>query len=194
MDVFGATLPMDDLLGRMLKEATRNVTKARSSRTPYENFLEVVSYSVSFGAFYVFVCYAKRAVAKFEYQRERSAFSRLIYSCVGEKDESEGYAKRREAAEATQTSGETFLSGALKLASCVLGIQISYLLWGLMQERIMTQPYETGELFRSSKFLVFANRFLALLVAWCEACRTARERTPKRKQTERRTFWEAHAL
>lgn len=30
----------------------------------------------------------------------------------------------------------------------------------------MTRPYETGEHFRSSKFLVFANRFLALLVAW----------------------------
>ena len=29
----------------------------------------------------------------------------------------------------------------------------------------MTRPYSTGELFRSSKFLVFANRFLALLVA-----------------------------
>jgi len=29
----------------------------------------------------------------------------------------------------------------------------------------MTRPYETGELFRSSKFLVFANRFLALVVA-----------------------------
>ena len=40
------------------------------------------------------------------------------------------------------------------------------MLWGLMQERIMTKPYETGELFRSSKFLVFANRFLALVVAW----------------------------
>jgi len=30
----------------------------------------------------------------------------------------------------------------------------------------MTKPYETGEHFRSSKFLVFANRFLALLAAW----------------------------
>lgn len=34
-----------------------------------------------------------------------------------------------------------------------------------MQERIMTRPYESGDHFRSSKFLVFANRFLALLVA-----------------------------
>merc|ERR1711951_322518 len=30
----------------------------------------------------------------------------------------------------------------------------------------MTRPYATGELFKSSKFLVFANRFLALLVAY----------------------------
>ena len=31
----------------------------------------------------------------------------------------------------------------------------------------MTKPYESGVLFRSSKFLVFANRFLALFAAWC---------------------------
>ena len=30
----------------------------------------------------------------------------------------------------------------------------------------MTKPYESGELFRSSKFLVFANRFLALFAAY----------------------------
>ena len=60
---------------------------------------------------------------------------------------------------------DSFARDAARLAACTLGIQVSYLMWGLMQERIMTRPYSTGELFRSSKFLVFANRFLALLVA-----------------------------
>ncbi|EOD39981.1 hypothetical protein EMIHUDRAFT_69853 [Emiliania huxleyi CCMP1516] len=55
---------------------------------------------------------------------------------------------------------------ALHVAFCAVGIVVSYVLWGYMQERIMTQPYATGELFRSSKFLVFANRALALLVAY----------------------------
>lgn len=54
---------------------------------------------------------------------------------------------------------------------------MSYLLWGLMQERIATRPYETGELFKSSKFLVFANRFLSLIVGWavmnCQKSRAA---------------------
>lgn len=63
-------------------------------------------------------------------------------------------------------SGDSFVMAALHVAFCAVGIVVSYVLWGYMQERIMTQPYATGELFRSSKFLVFANRALALLVAY----------------------------
>jgi len=39
----------------------------------------------------------------------------------------------------------------------------------------MTRPYSTGELFRSSKFLVFANRFLALLVAYAGVLASRRQ-------------------
>lgn len=49
----------------------------------------------------------------------------------------------------------------------------SYLVWGLLQEKIITQPYETitpdgqriEEHFHDSQFLVFANRSLAFLIA-----------------------------
>lgn len=46
----------------------------------------------------------------------------------------------------------------------------SYLTWGVLQEKIMTQEYVTLDgkkkaFFKDSQFLVFANRFLALIIA-----------------------------
>lgn len=54
----------------------------------------------------------------------------------------------------------------------------SYLVWGLLQEKIITQPYETTtaeghrieEHFNDSQFLVFANRLLAFLIALIYLC------------------------
>lgn len=49
---------------------------------------------------------------------------------------------------------------------------VSYLIWGVLQEKIMTQEYvhmegtkEVRVHFKESQFLVFANRFLAFLIA-----------------------------
>ncbi len=54
---------------------------------------------------------------------------------------------------------------AFLLCFSVSGLLGSYLLWGVLQERIVTRDYN-GERFMSSNFLVFCNRFLALLVAY----------------------------
>ena len=62
---------------------------------------------------------------------------------------------------------------AAKLVFCAVGLQGSYLTWGVIQEQIMTQKYdeldEDGTLhkvkFEDSQFLVFANRILALVVS-----------------------------
>ena len=53
---------------------------------------------------------------------------------------------------------------------CFLGLQVSYLTWGILQERIMTNQYGktasmAGEYFGNSQFLVFINRILALMCA-----------------------------
>lgn len=56
---------------------------------------------------------------------------------------------------------------------CFVGLMVSYLTWGLLQEKIMTQQYESMDAdetiridyFKDSQFLVFANRALAFLVA-----------------------------
>jgi solute carrier family 35 (adenosine 3'-phospho 5'-phosphosulfate transporter), member B2 len=58
----------------------------------------------------------------------------------------------------------------MKLVFCFIGLQISYLTWGVMQERIMTTkmeptPLNPDGMFPSPTFCVFSNRFLAIIVA-----------------------------
>lgn len=146
----------DAHVGRMLAKS--------NSRTPREQFLEVLSYFLSFGAFYLFVFVSMRMVRSPSFSRMASSLSKLFYACAIGDDYTE-YSKTAEGGD--DETQESFSASAIRLGVCTIGIQVSYLLWGLMQERIMTKPYESGELFRSSKFLVFANRFLALFAAWC---------------------------
>ena len=52
---------------------------------------------------------------------------------------------------------------------CFLMPQVSYLSWGVIQERIMTRAYgktdeNTGERFNNSQFLVFINRYLHITI------------------------------
>lgn len=59
---------------------------------------------------------------------------------------------------------------AAKLLFCTVGLLVSYLTWGLLQERIMAYEYgsedgQPGERFKNSQFLVFMNRILALFAA-----------------------------
>ena len=56
------------------------------------------------------------------------------------------------------------------LIFCVIGLQGSYLTWGILQERIMKHEYgkdenNPGEKFNNSQFLVFMNRILAFTAA-----------------------------
>lgn len=56
------------------------------------------------------------------------------------------------------------MTRSLKMLFCFLGLQVSYVLWGLFQEQLMTKEYKLGK-FKSSTFCVFGNRFLALFIA-----------------------------
>lgn len=58
----------------------------------------------------------------------------------------------------------------LKLTWCFSGLMMSYLTWGVLQEKIMTQRYYNygnGQYshFTNSQYLVFANRLLAFLMS-----------------------------
>ncbi|KAF7997334.1 hypothetical protein HCN44_005611 [Aphidius gifuensis] len=63
----------------------------------------------------------------------------------------------------------TFSHDAIKLTYCFMGLQITYLTWGYLQEKIMTQKYKNnnGDIknFNDSQFLVFINRILALTMS-----------------------------
>ncbi|XP_067013543.1 adenosine 3'-phospho 5'-phosphosulfate transporter 1 [Anabrus simplex] len=52
---------------------------------------------------------------------------------------------------------------------CFLGLQFSYLTWGLLQEKVMTQEYVDANgvkgRFKDSQFLVFVNRILAFILS-----------------------------
>ncbi|KAH8280133.1 hypothetical protein KR018_008838, partial [Drosophila ironensis] len=58
---------------------------------------------------------------------------------------------------------------AVQLLWCFGGLMVSYLTWGVLQEKIMTQHYfnfaGVSSKFKDSQFLVFANRLLAFVVA-----------------------------
>jgi adenosine 3'-phospho 5'-phosphosulfate transporter B2 len=142
-------------------------------RTATDNALEVLSYAISFGSFYLFIWVARKLVET-RYHHERTGlWPRLLHACVSEQlDPGEKLKLEEEESDKgkKEKTTESFCYTAMHLGACTVGIIISYVLWGYMQERIMTKPYATGELFHSSKFLVFANRLLALLVAY-----TARE-------------------
>jgi len=76
-------------------------------------------------------------------------------------------ATEKEKVEASQTSDEW--KRAVHLIGCFVGLQISYLTWGVLQEKIMTRQYidSTGQIgqFKDSQFLVFVNRIMAFAVA-----------------------------
>jgi len=64
----------------------------------------------------------------------------------------------------TEPEAEVFRDKAINLGTCFMGLQGSYVTWGFIQEKVMTQQYATG-MFPSTIFLVCANRALALIVA-----------------------------
>ena len=68
------------------------------------------------------------------------------------------------------SSNPEFFKQAFKFSMCFIGLQVSYLTWGYMQELIMTAPFHPTEhvpsgKFPSAAFCVFSNRFLAVIVA-----------------------------
>lgn len=63
------------------------------------------------------------------------------------------------------------LGTILSFIACFSGLQVSFVVWGLMQERIIKYGYSsTGDSkefsrFKSSQFLVLCNRFAGLLLS-----------------------------
>jgi len=95
-------------------------------------------------------------------------FSFLRTMVLGQPD-AESEAKEESAAQKkaeVEGDQESFGAKAIKLLLSAAGLQGSYLTWGVLQERIMTQQYgEDNEQFTTSQYLVFVNRVLAFVAA-----------------------------
>uniref|UniRef100_A0A182RB87 Adenosine 3'-phospho 5'-phosphosulfate transporter 1 n=1 Tax=Anopheles funestus TaxID=62324 RepID=A0A182RB87_ANOFN len=128
--------------------------------------------------------YAKRT--KYMERSERSHLSALVKFCYsgsgtdsldrpldGQSGTAKGAASKR------TTAQECVL-----LCYCLVGLMGSYLTWGVLQEKIMTQEYEGPEKrkshFKDSQFLVFSNRVLGFMITavYLVAKRQFRHRAP----------------
>lgn len=136
-------------------------------KTPREAALEVAAYAVSFGAFYLFVFVGLRWPSCAERQ---GGLGRLMRLCVG--GQQAGYSavsldESQNARPAPQA--QTFMQTALHLCACALGIQVSYLCWGVMQV--------TADTWAPAVDSVTAVPQLAHDICWmgwaCDCCRTA---------------------
>lgn len=70
----------------------------------------------------------------------------------------------------SETETTSFKKNVIDFSFAFFGLQISYLLWGMMQELIMNTTYNPTPLspsgkFPSATFCVFSNRFLALIIS-----------------------------
>ncbi|CRK97715.1 CLUMA_CG011095, isoform A [Clunio marinus] len=84
----------------------------------------------------------------------------------------------------SKTSNRT-VTECILLVYCFMGLMVSYLTWGVLQEKIMTKEYvaldgKKKSFFKDSQFLVFSNRFLAFFIAlgYLILKRQARHRAP----------------
>lgn len=96
----------------------------------------------------------------------RGLIGATIRTCFGEEDSLPVTTSSK-----ASSQERTLLQDGLLLLFYFFGLQLSYLLWGVLQEKVMTQAYESSNAdigyFKDSQFLVFVNRILAFLVSAC---------------------------
>ena len=141
-------------------------------------FLNVLGYGMLILPSYLFIQHLKKISYKENGNRNTFYYS-IIVKCVYGDEPYEILPTQSAAAPGSKTisdesvikNEESFVKKAMKLVFCAIGLQASYLTWGVLQERIMTQNYgktedSEGVRFANSQFLVFVNRILALVVAY----------------------------
>lgn len=103
-------------------------------------------------------------------QREgKRCLPKLLHACFIGSGQSGGLLDSTHFTPQNYAHQQTFIQEILLLLYCFLGLQVSYLTWGYLQEKIMTQEYidDYGNKshFRDSQFLVFVNRILAFIMS-----------------------------
>lgn len=102
-----------------------------------------------------------KVIIKLNWLIDKGCLWPLLKQCIyGREDELSSTNEKSD----LPSSSLSFTKSAILLVYCFVGLQVSYLTWGLLQEKIMTQPY-SGVKFTDSQFLVFVNRIFGLIIA-----------------------------
>lgn len=127
--------------------------------------VNIFNYSTVFIPGYLVYRYIRRS--KYLDTADKGYFPSIIRLCVGETDDELSQNPLTNSGNASHQRSTT--EEAILLFLCFLGLQGSYLSWGVLQEKVMSQEYvnEQGErsLFKDSQFLVLVNRVLAFCMA-----------------------------
>ncbi|XP_065220014.1 adenosine 3'-phospho 5'-phosphosulfate transporter 1-like [Planococcus citri] len=125
--------------------------------------LNLLGYGTIFVPGFIIFQYVKRS--KIAESADQNFFSRLVRECFLGSDK-KAYVSLDSSG---STKPQTFFQETFQLLFCSVGLIGTYVIWGLLQEKIMTQNYENrkGEKdkFEDSQFLVFVNRILAFLLS-----------------------------
>ena len=120
---------------------------------------------VSFLVFCLFVGCGRRTVSGPAFRARTNVWSCTVAVCLTERGTTKQRLEeplRADAADAPLP----FWANALRLAGCGLGVFVTHLVWGFLQERIMTRPYAAAPFFfGSSNFLVLSNRLVGVVAA-----------------------------
>ncbi len=133
--------------------------------------LNLLGYSTVFLPGYVVIRYVRANEKRLEATGGHTPIARLIRLCVFGSEETIDDAIKSETDQQQQQlrRQRSERRQAVKLLVCFVGLQVSYLTWGFLQEKIMTRKYRNsaGEesKFKDSQFLVFVNRILAFAIS-----------------------------
>lgn len=122
----------------------------------YRLLLNLVGYATIFVPGYFIFKYVH--LSKYLERSGGGCLSRIIEACVVGKDGNLTDIP-------PDSPVRTLKQDILLLLFCSIGLQGSYLTWGILQEKVMTQEYSNSKgdvgRFKDSQFLVFVNRILA---------------------------------
>ncbi|RXN32226.1 adenosine 3 -phospho 5 -phosphosulfate transporter 1 [Labeo rohita] len=149
-------------------------------------FLNVLGYATIIIPGYFLISYFKRINYL---ETGRGLCFPVIKTCVFGNESKTGLLDDASSAARNESESSSSARQAVKLIFCAAGLQVSYLTWGVLQERVMTRSYGateaegSGERFKDSQFLVFMNRILALTVSglWCLLFKQPRHGAPMYK-------------
>ncbi|XP_055333613.1 adenosine 3'-phospho 5'-phosphosulfate transporter 1-like [Paramacrobiotus metropolitanus] len=130
----------------------------------YELLLNLACYATIFiPGYYLRQRYLARGGPGQEDRSQWSALQRLCF--IGQPDISEVLQDpERQVSARKMQDPLAKLPRWMILLLCFVGLQLTFLTWGVLQEKILTRSYN-GEHFTDAQFLVFTNRIIAFLLS-----------------------------